>query len=68
MSDPVGDLQKRFRESAILATTPTDHGLLRQAQERMGHISDKAVMDEYNRLILAKYNPSFLSRLLSWFR
>lgn len=34
---------------------PRDPDLLKIANERKGHISRKAVRDEYNRLVLEKY-------------
>ena len=33
---------------------PMDHSLLDQARRNAGHISEKAVMDEYDRLLEAK--------------
>jgi hypothetical protein len=42
----------RFRKKS---RAPTDPDLLRIAKERKGHISRKAVRDEYNRLVLEKY-------------
>jgi hypothetical protein len=35
--------------------SPTDPDLLKIAKDRKGHISRKAVRDEYNRLVLEKY-------------
>lgn len=34
---------------------PTDPDLLKIAKDRKGHISRRAVRDEYNRLVLEKY-------------
>ncbi|MGY2937457.1 hypothetical protein ACVWZ6_007059 [Bradyrhizobium sp. GM6.1] len=34
---------------------PTDPDLLKIAKDRRGHISRKAVREEYNRLLLEKY-------------
>jgi hypothetical protein len=34
---------------------PTDPDLLKIAKDRKGHISRKAMRDEYNRLLLEKY-------------
>ena len=34
---------------------PTDPELLKIAKDRKGHVSRRAVRDEYNRLILEKY-------------
>ena len=42
----------RFRRKS---RAPTDPDLLKIAKERKGHISRKAVRDEYNRLVLEKY-------------
>ncbi len=47
-----GQLFARFRRKS---RAPTDPDLLRIAKDRKGHISRKAVRDEYNRLILEKY-------------
>lgn len=67
MSDPFKDLQNSIARSAALISEPTDHALLRQAEENKGHISLKAVSDEYNRLILQKIERNrpggFWSRL-----
>ena len=41
----------RFKKSRA----PTDPDLLKIAKDRKGHISRKAVRDEYNRLVLEKY-------------
>jgi len=63
-NDPTKDLLDSISRNAGRAFAPTDHALLRQAQSSKGHISDKAVMDEYNRLIDEKLRPrSFWSRL-----
>jgi hypothetical protein len=65
MSDPVKDMRERLAKAALLASQPTDYALLDQARAAMGHVSDNAMMDEYNRLVLAKYyrSPGFWSRL-----
>ena len=42
----------RFRKKSW---APTDPDLLKIAKDRKGHISRKAVRDEYNRLVLEKY-------------
>ncbi len=42
----------RFRKKS---RAPTDPDLLKIAKDRKGHISRKAVRDEYNRLVLEKY-------------
>jgi hypothetical protein len=68
MSDPIKEMQERLAKTALLASQPTDYALLDQARTAMGHVSDKAIMDEYNRLVLAKYYrpPGFWSRLFGW--
>ena len=45
-------LAARFRRKS---RAPTDPDLLKIAKDRKGHISRRAVRDEYNRLILEKY-------------
>lgn len=42
----------RFRRKS---RAPTDPGLLKIAKDRKGHVSKRAVRDEYNRLLLEKY-------------
>ncbi len=42
----------RFRKKSH---APTDPDLLRIAKDRKGHVSKRAVRDEYNRLVLEKY-------------
>jgi hypothetical protein len=42
----------RFRKKS---RAPTDADLLKIAKDRKGHISRRAVRDEYNRLVLEKY-------------
>jgi hypothetical protein len=54
MGDPIKDLQNSMARNAALVYEPTDHALLKQAEDNKGHISLKAVSDEYNRLILEK--------------
>ena len=49
---PTGKLFARFRRKSW---APTDPDLLKIAKDRKGHISRKAVRDEYNRLVLEKY-------------
>lgn len=67
MSDPFKDLQNSIARNAALISEPTGHALLKQAEQSKGHISDKAVSDEYNRLILQKIERNrprgFWSRL-----
>jgi hypothetical protein len=36
-------------------SAPIDHALMKLAEERKGHISLKAVSEEYRRLVLEKY-------------
>ena len=43
----------RFRKKS---RAPTDPDLLKIAKDRKGHISRRAVRDEYNRLVLEKYS------------
>jgi len=43
----------RFRRKS---QAPTDPDLLKIAKDRKGHISQRAVRDEYNRLVLEKYS------------
>ena len=47
------DLMYCVEEDGFLTATPMDFKLLAQARAAKGHVSDKAVMDEYNRLLLA---------------
>jgi hypothetical protein len=54
MSDPIKDLQNSLARNVALLSEPTDHALLEQAKAAKGHISLKAVSDEYDRLILQK--------------
>ena len=49
---PTRQLFARFRRKSW---APTDPDLLKIAKDRKGHISRKAVRDEYNRLVLEKY-------------
>jgi hypothetical protein len=49
---PANRLFARFKRKS---RAPTDPDLLKIAKERKGHISRKAVRDEYNRLIVEKY-------------
>jgi hypothetical protein len=50
---PTSQLFARFRRKA---RAPTDPDLLKIAKDRKGHISRRAVRDEYNRLVLEKYS------------
>lgn len=49
---PAGKLFARFRRKS---RAPTDPDLLKIAKDRKGHVSRRAVRDEYNRLVLEKY-------------
>ena len=49
---PTSQLFARFGKKS---RAPTDPDLLKIAKDRKGHISRKAVRDEYNRLVLEKY-------------
>jgi hypothetical protein len=64
----VEDQMKQSEESARAldrAMLPTDPTLMALAEQRAGHISLKAVADEYDRLLEAKLNPprGFFARL-----
>jgi hypothetical protein len=48
-----GQLFVRFRKKS---RAPTDPDLLKIAKDRKGHVSRRAVRDEYNRLVLEKYS------------
>jgi hypothetical protein len=50
---PTGQLFARFRKKS---QAPTDPDLLKIAKERKGHVSRRAVRDEYNRLVVEKYS------------
>ena len=49
---PTSQFFARFRRKSW---APTDPDLLKIAKDRKGHISRRAVRDEYNRLVLEKY-------------
>ena len=51
-SGTASQLFTRFKKKS---RAPTDPELLKIAKERKGHVSRKAVRDEYNRLLLEKY-------------
>ena len=51
--EPTSQLFARFRKKS---RAPTDPDLLKIAKERKGHVSRRAVRDEYNRLLLEKYS------------
>lgn len=59
LSNPADDLLKghfnSIERSATLLSVPYDDTLMSLAKAEKGHISDKAVSDEYDRLILQKY-------------
>jgi hypothetical protein len=67
MSDSFKDLQDSIAKSAALLHAPTDHALMRQAEEKAGY-DLSAVTEEYNRLMWEKLRPKgvrgFLSRIL----
>ncbi|MET3837929.1 hypothetical protein ABIE49_000007 [Bradyrhizobium sp. OAE829] len=50
---PPGQLFAVFRKKS---RAPTDPELLKIAKDRRGHISRRAVRDEYNRLVVEKYS------------
>ncbi len=50
--EPASSLFAKVRRKS---RAPTDPDLLKIAKERKGHVSRRAVRDEYNRLILEKY-------------
>jgi hypothetical protein len=55
-NDLVDNLKASIGRNATLAFAPRDEQLWRQAEQQKGHISLKAISDEYERLILAKHN------------
>ena len=52
---PTGSANILARFKRKVTRTPTDPDLLKIAKDRKGHISRRAVRDEYNRLVLEKY-------------
>jgi hypothetical protein len=50
-----GPAEASFNRRVALVSDPTDPKLLKDAQNRKGHLGFKAVSDEYNRLILQKH-------------
>jgi hypothetical protein len=52
---PTDELLASFNRNATLVSIPTDHKLLKEAEDRKGHLGPKAVSDEYNRMILQKH-------------
>jgi hypothetical protein len=50
-----GSANPLFARFKRKSRAPTDPDLLKIAKDRKGHISRRAVRDEYNRLILEKY-------------
>jgi hypothetical protein len=61
----VDGVMNSIERNAVILSAPNDQALWQEAHRRMDHISDKAVGDEYNRLVYEKYRPrSFLERLL----
>lgn len=67
MGDPFKDLQDSIARNMALLAAPTDHAIMRQAEENMGGNDLSAVMEEYNRLMWEKLRPrgvrGFLSRM-----
>jgi hypothetical protein len=55
LDDLLGSTMSSIQRSATLLTAPEDREPRKLATERKGHISLKAVEDEYERLILEKY-------------
>jgi hypothetical protein len=51
-SRPAKGLLARFHRKS---RAPADPDLLKIAKDRKGHISRRAVRDEYNKLVLEKY-------------
>ena len=45
-----------FARFSKKSRAPTDPDLLKIAKDRKGHVSRRAVRDEYNRLLLEKYS------------
>jgi hypothetical protein len=56
--DVLGPLMNSINRNAFLATAPDDNELWQQAEKNAGHISMKAVSDEYQRLLLQKHRIS----------
>jgi len=50
-----GPTRQFFAKFRKKSWAPTDPDLWKIAKDRKGHISRKAVRDEYNRLVLEKY-------------
>jgi hypothetical protein len=50
------EMQRDLEENVALAValSPLDHARLKQAEKTHGHITPKAVGDEYDRLMLVK--------------
>jgi hypothetical protein len=45
----------RIKRTLTLMSAPDDPELWKLARESKGHISDRAVVEEYERLVLKKY-------------
>ena len=60
--DPVDELLGSISRNATLISAPHDDQLWKQAEESMGHISLKAVSDEYDRLVLSNYPSTVADR------
>ena len=54
--DDLKRTQENMARSATLISAPFDSALHKQAEAAAGHISSRAVSEEYNRLILQKYH------------
>jgi hypothetical protein len=50
-----GRTSQLFSKFRRTSRAPTDPDLLKIAKDRKGHVSRKAVRNEYNRLLLEKY-------------
>jgi hypothetical protein len=51
-----GPARQLFARLGKKSRAPTDPDLLKIAKDRKGHISRRAVRDEYNRLVVEKYS------------
>jgi hypothetical protein len=60
----VDDVMSSINRSAVLLSAPHDPALWAEAERRAGHVSLKAISDEYERLAYEKYRPrGFFERL-----
>ena len=55
VDDLVGPVLRSIERNATLISAPHDDQLWKKAQKSKGHISLKAVSDEYDQLVLARY-------------